>query len=190
MKKFLAIMLVCMLMLCVGIGLTACGGGDGGGGGDENTAPSDTTVITVGITRELHGITVTLDYVWLSTEGKHPEYLPAGDVYLFPHFTITNSNTDYQGLSNTSIERLAFTTFGGCIGHIGATEYKRTINDLMSYHGSLKQMDVSVNYGTTVKVFNAFHVPESWTTIEFTVNCMLPDSRIPSPLNFKYIVEK
>ena len=197
MKRFFTIMSVCVLMLCISFGLSACGdgsgGGGGGGGGGTNTAPSDTTVIMVGTTHEAYGITVTLDYVWVSTAGKYPNLLPAGNVYLFPHFTITNNNTAYQGLSTSSIERLAFSSIGGCVGHIGSTEYKRTLDDLMSYHGNktlIKQMDISVNYGQTVKVFNAFHVPASWTTIEFTVNHMTPDSRVPTPLNFKYTVNK
>ena len=204
MKKFILLMSVCLLVLCLGVGLTACDGtnGDNGGasgdnsdsgsGEDSGALPPNTTVITVGQTFEKYGITITLDDVWVSTYTKtNPERLPAGSVFLFPHFTITNMNAGYEGMSNTSITRLTFSSIGGCVGYIGDTEYKRPMDALYSYPnlGKETQMDTYVNYGETVKCYNGFIVPETWTTIEFIVNHIRPDPMVPDALDFKYVVD-
>ncbi|MCL1885570.1 MAG: hypothetical protein FWF98_02235 [Dehalococcoidia bacterium] len=196
MKKVLSLMLVLILALSL---MTACGENSGGSNtvssspttdNSGNNLPPNTKVIKVGKTFEKYGIKITLDEVWVSTYTKNnPARLPEGHVFLFPHFTITNTNEGYKDMKDTSITRLAFSSIGGCIAYIGGDEYKRTMDALMSYGGSAIQMDTYVNYNEAKKVFNAFIVPENWETVEFVVNHMMPDSVVNERLDFKYSVE-
>jgi hypothetical protein len=209
MKKILAIGLIFILALSL---LTACGDNGGentappasdNGGGTQSTdgsaandnLPPDTRVIAVGQTFERNGITVTLDEVWVSTYTKNnPERLPEGHVFLFPHFTITNMNEGYKDKKKEDILNLSFSSIDGCIAYIGGVEYKRIMDALMSYdrtaaRGTKIQMDVTVYYGETEKVFNAFIVPENWDKVEFAVSQMTPDGVVSEKLNFSYEVE-
>ena len=215
MKKTLIIAMAVLLTLSLLL-MTACGGGgggasgggsdsgsasgdSGGGGGDSGPAsddsggsaesgglPPDTRVIPVGETQEAEGVSVTLDEVWVSTYCFDPSYLPEGDVFLFPHFTITNMNESEYTIENNN--KMEFSTGNGCIGYIGGEEYRRTIKALMAYEGETKQMDVSIDYGATVKVMDAFIVPEDWESIEFAVDHNLPYQLVPK-LVLKFEVE-
>ena len=49
-------------------------------------------------------------------------------------------------------------------------------------------MDVSVDYGSTVKVMNAFIVPEDWETIKFVVDHSL-SHQLVAKINLTFKVE-
>ena len=206
MKKILSFGLALLLTLtlltaCVGNNNRPSGGNantsaasDGGSNGTNNGAekgalPPNTKVIKVGATQEASDITVTLDEVWVSSYAKSPAQLPEGHVFLFPHFTITNMNEQYKGITHPSINRLSFSTIGGCVAYIGDAEYKRTINALMAYEGEAIQMDTYVHYGETLTVFNAIIVPENWEKVELVVNQMNDYTGRIEQLNLRYVVE-
>ena len=148
--------------------------------------PPNTRIIKVGQTLEGEGITVTLDEVWVSTHTGVAGKLPEGHVFLFPHFTITNKNESDISKS----EGIDFATGGGAViggvveigdnaAYIGDEEYRRSINALMAYDGPRQQMDVTVKYGETAEVMNAFIVPEEWETVTFLFNHMMSRRLIP-----------
>jgi len=162
---------------------------------EKEGLPPNTRVIKVGKTFEMDMVKITLEEVWVSTyTKKNLEYiLPEGHVFIFPHFIITNMNEGYKDMKNTDTSRLSFTTIGGCVAYVDGKEYKRTIESLMSYdktaeRGTKRQMDTSVNYGETARVFNAFIVPENWEQVEFVVNHMAYDRIIKEAFNFRYVV--
>ena len=213
MKKILILGLAVLLTLSL---LAACGGNSGnntpsgdsnadnssapasdsgssgtnskGNSAEKGALPPDTKVIKVGATQKASDITVTLDEVWVSTYVRKPGKLPAGHVFLFPHFTITNMNEIYKGITHPSINRLTFTTSTGCVAYIGDEKYKFDLNALLSYAGEATQMDTYVDYGETLTVFNGFIVPENWETVELVVNQLNDHSGRIEQLNFRYVV--